>query len=114
MAVALLMIAGGTAAGLFGSLLGLGGGVLIVPLLTLVFGLELREAKDEREQRDDEHPAAESEQRTEDAGGSAAGDHQERDRHVGSAAGVRARRPQASARGGYGRRCCGAYGSSAT
>ena len=44
MAVALLMIAGGTAAGAFGSLLGLGGGVLIVPLLTLVFGLELREA----------------------------------------------------------------------
>jgi uncharacterized membrane protein YfcA len=38
------MIAGGAAAGLFGSLLGLGGGVLIVPLLTLVFGLELREA----------------------------------------------------------------------
>ncbi|HEY7703176.1 MAG TPA: sulfite exporter TauE/SafE family protein [Candidatus Limnocylindrales bacterium] len=44
MGVALLMIAGGAAAGLFGSLLGLGGGVLIVPLLTLVFGLELREA----------------------------------------------------------------------
>ena len=44
MAVALLMIAGGTAAGVFGSLLGLGGGVLIVPLLTLVFGLDLREA----------------------------------------------------------------------
>jgi uncharacterized protein len=43
-AVALLMIAGGAAAGVFGSLLGLGGGVLIVPLLTLVFGLELREA----------------------------------------------------------------------
>jgi hypothetical protein len=42
--------------------------------------------RDEREQRDDEHPAAESEQRTEDAGGSAAGDHQERDRHVRSAA----------------------------
>jgi uncharacterized membrane protein YfcA len=38
------MIAGGTAAGVFGALLGLGGGVLIVPLLTLVFGLELREA----------------------------------------------------------------------
>lgn len=38
------MIAGGAAAGLFGSLLGLGGGVLIVPLLTLVFGLDLREA----------------------------------------------------------------------
>src|SRR3954468_6981646 len=44
MAVALLMITGGAAAGLFGSLLGLGGGVLIVPLLTLVFGLDLREA----------------------------------------------------------------------
>lgn len=44
MAVGLLMIAGGAAAGLFGSLLGLGGGVLIVPLLTLIFGLELREA----------------------------------------------------------------------
>ena len=38
------MIAGGVAAGLFGSLLGLGGGVLIVPLLTLGFGLPLREA----------------------------------------------------------------------
>ena len=41
--VALLM-AGGVAAGIFGSLLGLGGGVLIVPLLTLGFGLPLREA----------------------------------------------------------------------
>jgi hypothetical protein len=40
----LLMIAGGAAAGLFGSLLGLGGGILIVPLLTLVFGLDLRQA----------------------------------------------------------------------
>lgn len=38
------MIAGGAAAGVFGSLLGLGGGILIVPLLTLGFGLELREA----------------------------------------------------------------------
>jgi uncharacterized membrane protein YfcA len=38
------MIAGGAAAGMFGSLLGLGGGILIVPLLTLVFGLDLREA----------------------------------------------------------------------
>jgi len=38
------MIAGGVAAGVFGSLLGLGGGVLIVPLLTLGFGLPLREA----------------------------------------------------------------------
>ena len=39
-----LILAGGAAAGLFGSLLGLGGGLLIVPLLTLGFGLELREA----------------------------------------------------------------------
>lgn len=37
----LVMIGGGIAAGLFGSLLGLGGGILIVPLLTLVFGLPL-------------------------------------------------------------------------
>jgi uncharacterized membrane protein YfcA len=44
MAVGLVMIAGGAAAGVFGSLLGLGGGILIVPLLTLVFGLDLREA----------------------------------------------------------------------
>jgi len=42
--VGLLMVGGGAAAGLFGSLLGLGGGVLIVPLLTLGFGLPLREA----------------------------------------------------------------------
>jgi hypothetical protein len=42
--VGLLMLAGGAAAGLFGSLLGLGGGVLIVPLLTLGFGLDLRAA----------------------------------------------------------------------
>jgi len=40
----LVLLAGGTAAGVFGSLLGLGGGVLIVPLLTLGFGLPLREA----------------------------------------------------------------------
>jgi hypothetical protein len=40
----LLMLAGGAAAGVFGSLLGLGGGVLIVPLLTLGFGLDLRTA----------------------------------------------------------------------
>lgn len=38
------MLAGGAAAGVFGSLLGLGGGVLIVPLLTLGFGLDLRTA----------------------------------------------------------------------
>ena len=37
----LVLIAGGIAAGLFGSLLGLGGGLLIVPLLTLVFNLPL-------------------------------------------------------------------------
>ena len=44
MIVGLLMLGGGAAAGVFGSLLGLGGGVLIVPLLTLGFGLPLREA----------------------------------------------------------------------
>jgi uncharacterized protein len=42
--VGLLMLAGGFAAGVFGSLLGLGGGILIVPLLTIGFGLPLREA----------------------------------------------------------------------
>lgn len=40
----LVLLAGGAAAGVFGSLLGLGGGVLIVPLLTLGFGLPLRES----------------------------------------------------------------------
>lgn len=44
MEVGLLMLAGGVAAGVFGSLLGLGGGLLIVPLLTIGFGLPLREA----------------------------------------------------------------------
>jgi uncharacterized membrane protein YfcA len=38
------MVAAGAAAGGFGALLGLGGGILIVPLLTLGFGLPLREA----------------------------------------------------------------------
>jgi uncharacterized protein len=42
--VGLLMLGGGAVAGGFGSLLGLGGGVLIVPLLTLGFGLPLRDA----------------------------------------------------------------------
>jgi uncharacterized membrane protein YfcA len=42
--VGLLLLAGGIAAGAFGSLLGLGGGLLIVPLLTIGFGLPLREA----------------------------------------------------------------------
>ena len=44
MAELLLLVAGGGVAGAFGALLGLGGGVLIVPLLTLGFGLPLREA----------------------------------------------------------------------
>lgn len=44
MDVGLLMLVGGVAAGVFGSLLGLGGGILIVPLLTLGFGLDLRSA----------------------------------------------------------------------
>ena len=44
MEVGLLMLVGGIAAGAFGSLLGLGGGLLIVPLLTFGFGLPLREA----------------------------------------------------------------------
>jgi uncharacterized membrane protein YfcA len=39
--IVLALIGGGVAAGLFGSLLGLGGGILIVPLLTLGFGLPL-------------------------------------------------------------------------
>lgn len=39
-----MLLLGGMAAGAFGSLLGLGGGLLIVPLLTLGFGLPLREA----------------------------------------------------------------------
>jgi uncharacterized protein len=40
----LLMIGAGLGAGLFGSLLGLGGGTLIVPILTLGFGLPLIKA----------------------------------------------------------------------
>lgn len=40
----LLLFAGGVGAGLFGALLGLGGGVLIVPLLTLGFGEPLARA----------------------------------------------------------------------
>jgi uncharacterized membrane protein YfcA len=39
-----LLLIGGAGAGLFGSLLGLGGGILIVPLLTLGAGLPIREA----------------------------------------------------------------------
>jgi uncharacterized membrane protein YfcA len=40
----LLLAAGGFGAGAFGSLLGLGGGILIVPLLTVGFGVPFREA----------------------------------------------------------------------
>jgi uncharacterized membrane protein YfcA len=43
-AVTLLLGLGGLAAGVFGALLGLGGGVLLVPILTLGFGLDFREA----------------------------------------------------------------------
>jgi len=44
MALTLVLAAGGFGAGAFGALLGLGGGVLIVPMLALGFGLPLREA----------------------------------------------------------------------
>jgi len=40
----MLVWSGGFAAGLLGSLTGLGGGVVIVPLLTLVFGVDIRYA----------------------------------------------------------------------
>jgi len=43
-AVLLFIFAGSIAAGLLGSLLGLGGGILIVPLLTLVFKLPIQYA----------------------------------------------------------------------
>ena len=38
------MAIGGMLAGLLGSVLGLGGGVLIIPMLTLIFGVPMREA----------------------------------------------------------------------
>jgi uncharacterized membrane protein YfcA len=44
MEVGLFLLLGGVAAGAFGSLLGLGGGLLIVPLLTIGFGMPVREA----------------------------------------------------------------------
>ena len=44
MPLTLVLAAGGFGAGAFGALLGLGGGVLIVPLLALGIGLPLREA----------------------------------------------------------------------
>jgi uncharacterized membrane protein YfcA len=40
----IVMIGAGIGAGVFGSLLGLGGGVLIVPILTLGFGMGVRDA----------------------------------------------------------------------
>ena len=44
MAVGLAIVISGVGVGVFGSLLGLGGGILLVPVLTLGFGLPLREA----------------------------------------------------------------------
>jgi uncharacterized membrane protein YfcA len=44
MTMTLLLAGGGVFAGAFGALLGLGGGILIVPVLTLGFGLPFREA----------------------------------------------------------------------
>lgn len=44
MALTLVLAVGGFGAGAFGALLGLGGGVLIVPMLALGLGLPLREA----------------------------------------------------------------------
>ncbi len=44
MIAGLVLLASGIAVGVFGSLLGLGGGILLVPVLTLGFGLPLREA----------------------------------------------------------------------
>jgi uncharacterized membrane protein YfcA len=43
--VTLVLAVGGVAAGLFGALLGLGGGILIVPLLTLAMGVPLLESE---------------------------------------------------------------------
>jgi len=40
----LFMAMGGMLAGFVGSVLGLGGGVLIIPMLTLIFGIPMREA----------------------------------------------------------------------
>ncbi len=44
MDLTVLLVASGLLAGVFGALLGLGGGILIVPLLTLGFGVPFREA----------------------------------------------------------------------
>jgi uncharacterized membrane protein YfcA len=42
--IGLALLGGGVVAGLFGSLLGLGGGILIVPFLSLVVGLPIQQA----------------------------------------------------------------------
>ena len=42
--LALLLWLGSLVAGLLGSLTGLGGGVVVVPLLSLVFGVDIRYA----------------------------------------------------------------------
>lgn len=44
MSLTLLLAGSGLLAGVFGALLGLGGGILIVPILTLAFGVPFREA----------------------------------------------------------------------
>lgn len=44
MAIGILLAGSGVAVGIFGSLLGLGGGILIVPLLVTGFGVPFREA----------------------------------------------------------------------
>jgi len=44
MMIGLALLDGGVIAGIFGSLLGLGGGILIVPFLSLVFGLPIQQA----------------------------------------------------------------------
>ena len=44
MLIGLALLGGGLVAGVFGSLLGLGGGILIVPFLSLVFWLPIQQA----------------------------------------------------------------------
>ena len=78
-------------------------------------GLAERQAEAQGQQRHDQDAAAQPEQRPEDAGGGAAADHPQPDDHVGPArteTGFQAASDTADR--GYGRRCCGAYGSRAT
>ena len=44
LAFTLILLLGAYAAGLLGSLTGLGGGVVVIPLLTLAFGVDFRYA----------------------------------------------------------------------